>query len=72
LLILGAVAGVMQLLDTGIGIFQRDLRKWARPLVFAVLPILRGVSASHIRADHAVNQARIAPHKNAINASMVS
>ena len=37
LLILGAVAGVMQLLDTGIGLFQRDLRKWAGPLVFAVL-----------------------------------
>jgi len=27
----------MQLLDTGIGLFQRDLRKWAGPLVFAVL-----------------------------------
>jgi hypothetical protein len=37
LLILGAVAGVMQLLDAGIGLFQRDLRKWAGPLLFAVL-----------------------------------
>jgi len=37
LLILGAVAGVMQLLDAGIGLFQRDLRKWAGPLFFAVL-----------------------------------
>ena len=37
LLILGAVAGVMQLLDAGIGLFQRDLRKWAGPLLFAAL-----------------------------------
>jgi hypothetical protein len=37
LLILGAVAGFMQLLDAGIGLFQRDLRKWAGPLFFAVL-----------------------------------
>jgi len=37
LLILGAVAGVMQLLDAGIGLFQRDLRKSAGPLLFAVL-----------------------------------
>jgi hypothetical protein len=37
LLTLGAVAGVMQLLDAGIGLFQRDLRKWAGPLFFAVL-----------------------------------
>ena len=36
-LILGAVAGVMQLLDAGIGLFQRDLRKSAGPLFFAVL-----------------------------------
>ena len=37
LLILGAVAGLMQLLDAGIGLFQRDLRKCAGPLLFAVL-----------------------------------
>jgi hypothetical protein len=37
LLILGGVAGVMQLLDAGIGLFQQDLRKWAGPLFFAVL-----------------------------------
>jgi hypothetical protein len=37
LLILGALAGAMQLLDAGIGLFQRDLRKWAGPLFFAVL-----------------------------------
>jgi hypothetical protein len=35
LLILGAVAGVMQLLDTGIGLFQHDLRKYAGPLCLA-------------------------------------
>jgi hypothetical protein len=37
LLILGALAGTMQLLDVGIGLFQRDLRKWAGPLFIAVL-----------------------------------
>jgi hypothetical protein len=37
LLILGALAGAMQLLDAGIGLFQHDLRKWAGPLFFAVL-----------------------------------
>jgi hypothetical protein len=53
LLILGALAGAMQL-DAGIGLFERDLGKsHRRP------PILRGVAASHIRADHAANQARI-------------
>jgi hypothetical protein len=33
----GALAGAMQLLDAGIGMFQRDLRKCAGPLVLAVL-----------------------------------
>ena len=37
LLILGTLAGAMQLLDSGIGLFQHDLRKWAGPLFFAVL-----------------------------------
>ena len=37
LLILGAFAGAMQLLDAGIGLFQRDLRKCAGPLFLAVL-----------------------------------
>ena len=37
LLILGALAGTMQLLDVGIGLFQHDLRKWVGPLFFAVL-----------------------------------
>jgi len=37
LLILDALAGAMQLLDARIGLFQHDLRKWAGPLVFAVL-----------------------------------
>jgi hypothetical protein len=37
LLILGALAGTVQLLDVGIGLFQHDLRKWAGPLFFAVL-----------------------------------
>ena len=40
LLILGALAGVMQLLDAGIGLFQHDLRKCAGPLFLAVLQFL--------------------------------
>ena len=37
LLILGAVAGAMQLLDAGIGLFEHDLEKCAGPLFLAVL-----------------------------------
>jgi len=37
LLILGALAGAMQLLDAGIGLFQDDLGKFAGPLFIAVL-----------------------------------
>ena len=37
LLILGALAGAMQLLDAGIGLFQHDLGKFAGPLLIAVL-----------------------------------
>jgi len=37
LLILGALAGAMQLLDAGIGLFEHDLGKCAGPLILAVL-----------------------------------
>ena len=37
LLILGTLAGAMQLLDAGIGMFQHDLAKFAGPLFIAVL-----------------------------------
>jgi hypothetical protein len=37
LLILSALAGTMQLLDAGIGLFERDLGKCAGPLFIAVL-----------------------------------
>src|SRR5258708_495331 len=37
LLILGALAGAMQLLDAGIGLFEHDLRKSDRPPFIAVL-----------------------------------
>jgi hypothetical protein len=37
LLILGALAGAMQLLDAGIGLFEHDLGKFAGPLFLAVL-----------------------------------
>jgi hypothetical protein len=39
LLILGALAGAMQLLDAGIGLFQHDIRKCAGPLFLAVLQL---------------------------------
>jgi hypothetical protein len=37
LLILGALAGAMQLLDAGIGLFEHDVAKCAGPLFIAVL-----------------------------------
>ena len=37
LLILGTLAGAMQLLDAGIGLFQHDLGKFAGPLFITVL-----------------------------------
>ena len=37
LLILGALAGAMQFLDAGIGLFERDLGRCAGPLFVAVL-----------------------------------
>ena len=37
LLTLGALAGTMQLLDAGIGLFEHDLGKCAGPLLIAVL-----------------------------------
>ena len=37
LLILGALAGTMQLLDAGIGLFEHDLGKCGGPLFIAVL-----------------------------------
>ncbi|HUE44541.1 MAG TPA: hypothetical protein VMP12_13285 [Candidatus Sulfotelmatobacter sp.] len=40
LLTLGALAGAMQLLDAGIGLFERDLGKSAGPLFIAVLQFL--------------------------------
>jgi hypothetical protein len=40
LLLLGALAGAMQLLDAGIGLFERDLGKCAGPLFIAVLQFL--------------------------------
>jgi hypothetical protein len=37
LLILGTLAGAMQLLDAGIGLFERDVGKCAGPLFIAIL-----------------------------------
>jgi hypothetical protein len=60
LLILGALAGAMQLLDAGIGLFEHDLEKCAGPLFVAVAQFLV-VYLLHrsVRIDTA-NQARIA------------
>ena len=40
LLILGALAGAMQLLDAGIGLYEHDLGKCAGPLFIAALQFL--------------------------------
>jgi hypothetical protein len=40
LLILGTLAGAMQVLDTGIGLYAHDLGKFAGPLFIAVLQFL--------------------------------
>jgi hypothetical protein len=54
LLILGALAGAMQLLDSGIGLFERDPGKCAGPLLIAVLQfwaaylLYRSVSAAAV------------------------
>jgi hypothetical protein len=40
LLILGALAGTMQFLDSGIGLFEHDLEKCAGPLFISVLQFL--------------------------------
>ena len=40
LLILGALAGTVQLLDAGIGLFEHDLGKCAGPLFIAILQFL--------------------------------
>jgi hypothetical protein len=40
LLVLGTLAGAMQLLDAGIGVFEHDLGKCAGPLFIAVLQFL--------------------------------
>ena len=60
LLILGALAGAMQLLDAGIGLFEHDLGRFAGPLFIAVLQFLvvyllhrsvRITAASHLQFD---------------------
>jgi hypothetical protein len=40
LLILGALAGAVQLLDAGIGLFEQDIGKCAGPLFIAILQFL--------------------------------
>ena len=57
LLILGALAGAMQLLDAGIGLSEHDLGKCAGPLFIAVLQFFVVYLLHRFRADHATNQA---------------
>ena len=67
LLILGSLAGAMQLLDAGIGFFERDLGKCAGPLFIAVLQFFV-VYLLHRSADHDANQAPIGSTLNVNNA----
>jgi hypothetical protein len=61
LLLLGGLAGAVQLLDAGIGLFEHDPGKCAGPLFIAVLhccpAIRRGVSAAQSCTDHAARSA---------------
>jgi hypothetical protein len=62
LLILGALAGAMQLLDAGIGLFEHDLGKCAGPLFIAVLQFF----VVYVLQDHAANQARVGSASNGV------
>jgi hypothetical protein len=59
LLILGALAGSVQLLDAGIGLFEHDLGKCAGPLFIAVLQFLVVYLLHRSVRKHASNEARI-------------
>ena len=63
LLFLGALAGTMQLLDAGIGLFEHDPGKCGWTALYRRPPICRGVSASQIRAEYAANRARMNAHE---------
>jgi hypothetical protein len=67
LVLMGTLAGAMQLLDAGIGFFERDLGKCAGPLFIAVLQFFV-VYLLHRSADHDANQARIGSTLNVNNA----
>ena len=47
LLILGTLAGIIQLLDAGIGLLQHDFSRASR---YCRIPVLRGVSANYVCA----------------------
>lgn len=59
LLILGTLAGAVQLLDAGNGLFQHDLGKFAGPLFIAVLQFLAVYLLYRSVRDHAANRARM-------------
>ena len=60
LLILGALAGIVQLLDAGIGLFEHDLGKCTGPLFIAALQFFVVYLLYGSVRDHAANHARIA------------
>src|ERR1700729_3783685 len=61
LLIPGALAGALQMLDAGIGLSRRDLRKCAGRF-FSPSSNSSWCICITVRADHPVNQARINAH----------
>ena len=60
LLILGALAGAMQFLDAGIGLFEHDLGKCAGPLSIAVVQFVVGIYFTDPCGSRAI-QALISP-----------
>src|SRR5882672_5048596 len=62
LLFLGALAGTMQLLDAGIGLFEHDPGKCAGPLFIAALQFVV-VYLLHRSVEYAANRARINAHE---------
>ena len=67
LVLLGALAGAMQLLDAGIGLFEHDLGKCAGPLFIAVLQFFvvyvlqRSTPRNQARIGSAPNVVPVAP-----------
>jgi hypothetical protein len=61
LVLLGALAGSMQLLDAGIGLFERDFGKFAGPLFIAVLQFLVMYLLQRTRRKPSADDSRLDP-----------